>query len=106
MLADDLTAALRSLSFEDRLECGIGMHFSSYERVNNYWVPELFHIRNWENEAYSGVWDEIVVTRETFGASQGTRERSAADSGSARRLAVHNALQDGMMLRNRPQRSN
>jgi hypothetical protein len=74
------------------------MHFSSYERVNDYWVPELFHIRNWQNEAYSEVWDEIVVTRETYGASRDTRERSEADGDSARRLAVHDSLQRGMML--------
>lgn len=97
-LARDLTTVLRSRCFQNPLQGGIGMHFSSYEWVEGYWVPELFHIRNWENEAYSGVQKEIVVTRETYGASQGTRDRSEADSDPARRLVVHKALQDGLML--------
>ena len=96
-LAADLTRALRFRSFANPLQRGIGIHFSSYERVNDYWVPELFHIRNWQNVEYSEVQDEIEVSRETYGASQGI-ERSEADGDSARRLAVHNALQGGMML--------
>ena len=74
------------------------MHFSAYERIDGYWVPELFHIRNWEKETYSAVQEGIIVTRETYGASQGTRDRSEADGDPVQRLVVHKALQDGLMF--------
>jgi hypothetical protein len=97
-LARDLTIALRSRRFQSPVQGGIGMHFSSYEWVEGYWIPELFHIPNWENESYSAVQQEIVVTRETYGGSQDITDRSEADGDPARRLVVHRALQDGLML--------
>src|SRR5215469_14733044 len=87
-LACDLTTALRVRRFRSPSERGIGMHFSAYERIDGYWVPELFHIRNWENETYSAVQEGIIVTRETYGASQGTRDRSEADGDPVQRLVV------------------
>ena len=67
-IASELTTALRARTFRSIRESGIGMHFTAYEKVNGYWIPELFQIRNWEDERYSTVRNEIRVTRETFGA--------------------------------------
>ena len=97
-LAGDMTTALGSVGLQSPLQGGIGMHFSSYEWVEGYWIPELFHIRHWENESYSAVHQEIVVTRETYGASQNITDRSEADGDPARRLVVHRVLQDGSMF--------
>ena len=97
-LAADLTVHLRRRQFRSSLDRGIGMHFSAYEPVDGYWVPELFQIRNWDDESYSTVRDVVVVTRETFGTTKGVRERVEQDKDSVRRLEVHKALQEGAML--------
>ena len=51
--ASDLTHALRKavsqMNFLQPTNAGIGIHFSAYEYVNGYWVPELFLISNWAN---------------------------------------------------------
>lgn len=98
-LARDLTTVLRSRRFQNPLQGGIGMHFSAYEWVEGCWVPELFHIRNWENESYSGVQKEIVLTRETIRSQSGnkrpfrSRQRSCSalgcSQGSPGRLDAH-----------------
>jgi hypothetical protein len=97
-IASELTAALRARTFQNTLERGIGIHFSAYEEVNGYWIPELFHIRNWTDESYSAVHKSVTVTRETFGTTLNTRDRSEADGTPERRLHVYKFLQEGKML--------
>ncbi|SRR5712692_4003572 len=97
-IASELTTALRSRTFQNTLERGMGMHFSAYEELNGCWIPELFHIRNWTDESYSAVRENFEVTRETFGATQNTRDRSGADRTPERRLHVYKFLQEGKML--------
>jgi hypothetical protein len=74
------------------------MHFSAYEEVNGYWIPELFQIRNWTDESYSAVRNSVEVRRETFGATQNIRDRSDADRTPERRLRVHHFLHAEKML--------
>jgi hypothetical protein len=97
-IASELTTALRARTFRNMVEKGIGIHFSAYEEVNGYWIPELFQIRNWTDERYSAVCESFEVTRETFGATQNTRNRSVADRSPKRRLHVYKFLQEGKML--------
>lgn len=97
-IASELTATLRARTFQNTLERGIGIHFSAYEEVNGYWIPELFHIRNWTDESYSAVHKSVTVTRETFGTTLNTRDRSEADGTPERRLHVYKFLQEGKML--------
>ena len=41
-LAADLNGALANLPLTPFLEKGLGIHFTAYERINDYWIPELF----------------------------------------------------------------
>jgi hypothetical protein len=93
-----LTTTLQARTFRNTLERGIGIHFSAYEEVSGYWIPELFHIRNWTDESYSAVRESVEVTRETFGTTQNTRDRSGADGSPERRVQVYKSLQEGKML--------
>ena len=45
-LAGDLTAELLKLKLTGSTG-GIGIHFTAYESINGYWIPELFLISNW-----------------------------------------------------------
>jgi hypothetical protein len=77
---------------------GLGIHFSAYERINDYWIPELFLISNWTDSSYSGVQDRFKAARETYGTVQGINERPADHGDKARRMDVHQALQSGIMF--------
>jgi hypothetical protein len=97
-IAADLTSELSARRFRTPLHRGIGMHFTAYERIRGYWIPELFHIRNWVTPAYDAVDPAgVSVTRETYGAVQRTK-RLDEHREPLYRLAVHRALQSGRML--------
>jgi hypothetical protein len=99
-LASALTNTLRARRFRTPPEGGLGLHFSAYERVGDYWVPELFQIRNWVDESYRQVRpDGFEVRRETYGSILGTPDRSAEDGLPARRMEVHSRLQSDVLLR-------
>jgi hypothetical protein len=99
-LALGLTNALVTRRFRTPPDGGLGLHFSAYERVGNYWVPELFQIRNWVDESYRQVRPAgFEVRRETYGAMAGTSDRSAEDGSPARRMEVHSRLQSAVLLR-------
>jgi hypothetical protein len=77
------------------LDRGIGIHFSAYERVDGYWIPELFHIRNWRDTSYSDLLREgVVSTRQTYGIL--TNDPNVGEHGrNCYRLHVHEYLQSG-----------
>jgi hypothetical protein len=78
---------------------GIGIHFSAYERVRDYWIPELFLISNFEDPNYSSLGaDGVSYSRETHGTMTGI-PRSPEDRLPERRLEVHARLQRGDWLR-------
>jgi hypothetical protein len=77
---------------------GIGIHFTAYEYVNGYWIPELFLISNWIDVSYNSCRPAFTATRETFGAHVGIEERSKGDANPNRRLAVHSALHNDKAL--------
>jgi hypothetical protein len=101
MLAEELTTATNALKrrqFVHPENTGLGIHFTAYERVKDYWIPELFQIRNWTDESYRTVRPEgFVVTRETFGALQ-NEPRTPAHGQPDHRLTVHDALHNGVLL--------
>jgi hypothetical protein len=54
LLAQKLTHAVNTLtrqSFVRPENTGLGIHFTAYERVRDYWIPELFQIQNWTDES-------------------------------------------------------
>jgi len=78
---------------------GVGLHFSAYERMNDYSIPELFHISNWLETSYVGLRpDGVGCTRESWGVITGNG--SSLDHGTAEhRMRVHEHLQGGKWLR-------
>jgi len=80
-------------------EGGVGLHFSCYEWVDNYWVPELFYISNWLNPSYTALRPSgIGCSRETWGLVVG--QPSSLDHGRPEhRARVREHLQGGRWLR-------
>jgi hypothetical protein len=72
-----LNSELSAMRLCEPLAKGIGIHFTAYERVDNYPIPELFVITNFDNTQYSALHaDGIHVTRETYGVAFQTPDRS------------------------------
>jgi hypothetical protein len=98
-LADSLTTLLKKRRFPVELQKGIGLHFTAFESVSGYHVPELFQIRNWADESYARLRpDGFEVRRETYGAAMNTAERSPEHSSDNHRMYVHKRLQEGTLL--------
>lgn len=78
---------------------GLGIHFTAYERVNDYWIPELFLVSNFEDPNYSALRPGGAgYSRETYGTVAGVA-RTPEDRQPERRLRVHDFLQRGGWLR-------
>lgn len=97
-----LTQALRNvvsqMCFYRSTDAGIGIHFSAYEYINSYWIPELFLISNWADTSYSLLRPEgIGLSRETLHTISNCpplpehREEKC-------RLAVHGYLLQGGLI--------
>jgi hypothetical protein len=98
-LASDLSAELRKHVFRRDADKGLGIHFTGYEQVQNYWVPELFHIRNWTDLSYTAVNPAgVVATRETYAILKELPDRPDSHRDPACRLEVRDALQNGIMF--------
>ena len=95
-----LSTELAKRGFQKPTDRGIGIHFTAYEQVEGYWVPELFQIRNWVDPSYSSVrTGDLMVTRETYATLKNLAQREEGDRDDKRRLAVHAALHtEGRML--------
>jgi len=66
-VATHLNEGLVKLHFPNPVDGGIGIHFTTYERINDYWIPELFLISNWKGIPYTDIRPEGVgISRETF----------------------------------------
>ena len=93
-----LDTDLACVRFRRSADSGIGIHFTAYERIGDYWIPELFQITNWANTEYSNVFaDGVRLKRETYGTL--TRQPSSTEDGRTdRRLEVHQALHEGRQL--------
>ena len=98
-LADLLEAWLRTQGVANDARYGVGVHFSAYERIGDYWVPELFLISNFADPNYTSLRPGGVgYSRETFSTITGVL-RSPDDGQPDRRLHVHGFLQEGKWLR-------
>jgi hypothetical protein len=95
VIAGNLTMELRRLRFRRRLDSGIGMHFTAYENVEGYKIPELFVITNFEDTRYAAVIPEFRITRETHAwlIRKAGGGPLVEDGEPNRRLAVRDALQ-------------
>jgi hypothetical protein len=95
-LASSLSAALSHRKYASPLDIGMGLHFTAYERITGYWVPELFLIRNWGDDSCTSIRPGgFEVRRELYGATNNTMQREQSDGTEERRLATHSHLQNG-----------
>ena len=95
-LAAELTAEAKTRVRSANM--GIGIHFTAYEYLEGYWIPELFLVSNWADLSYTSCRPVFTATRETFGTHKGVVERSKDDGNLDRRRAVHSALLNHKVL--------
>ncbi len=97
-LGEKLTHALSGLRVAKPLDRGLGIHLTVYERVRDYWIPEIFVLSNFTDVTYSEVLPQgFRVSRETYATLRQLRQ--ADEHGDpACRLEVHTALQQGIMF--------
>lgn len=90
-----LNTEIPRMRFEHPTHSGIGIHFTAYERVSDYSIPELFQITNWANSQYTEVFpDGFRLKRETF--STATKQESRPEHRSKEcRLQVYEYLKGG-----------
>lgn len=98
-IAANLNQEFGRLSFRKPLDKGIGIHFTAYERISDYWIPELFLISNWTDPSYTDIRPTGVgASRETYHTLKNIP--SAPEHRDPQfRLEVHEALQSGKMFR-------
>ena len=66
-VTNGLNEEISKMHFENNVDAGIGIHLTVYERINDYWIPELFHIRNWGDISYQSVIPKgVCVSRQTY----------------------------------------
>ncbi len=72
-LAIDLQKELDQFTFLDEtgkerpIAKGIGIHFTAYEFIQGFWIPELFLITNWNSLTYTSIDPKKVsASRETY----------------------------------------
>ena len=66
-LQKDLNRELKAIPVRDPKDKGIGIHFSAYERISDYWIPELFYLTNFETAQYKSLApDGVHLGRETY----------------------------------------
>jgi hypothetical protein len=70
--AAGLEQELSRLQLGNGREKGIGIHFTAYEHINDYWIPELFLISNWEGIPYTDIRPTgVEASRETYHTLKG-----------------------------------
>lgn len=100
-LANELATELGRRRFQLPVHRGMGVHFTAYEYISGYWVPELFLVSNWTDRSYTAVKSNgFSVTRETYATLKGLSDRPPEQREARFRREVHSALhQNGVMFR-------
>jgi hypothetical protein len=106
-VAGDLNTLIAALPYDPGrpLATGIGIHFTAYEYVNHYWIPELFLISNFTHDVYHPTLyrDGIHCSRQTYNVIKQIETGQDVASQSEHRdpvfrQYVHQYLQSGKML--------
>jgi hypothetical protein len=94
-----LNQKLSRMVYKEPIHRGIGIHFTAYEPIDGYLIPELFLITNFEDTSYKYLHpDGIRVTRETYGTAFNVDYRGPEHSQSQYRHDVRNFLQADKIL--------
>lgn len=99
-MTDRLNKAICQMAFPERLDSGIGIHFTAYEYVEDYWIPELFLVTNYTDPSYKELaGDGVRLGRQTYHKMKLKRVPAQPEHRESEyRLAVHRHLQAGKML--------
>lgn len=98
-LANSLQEELSRITLKDPLSKGIGIHFTAYERIDGYLIPELFAITNFSSIAYQELLPSGVrATRETYGVAFSVSERPSDHGLPQYRHQVRGFLENGFYL--------
>jgi hypothetical protein len=65
-LSADLSSELSRQTFVQDIDKGIGIHFTAYEHIDEYWIPELFLVSNFTDPSYTAVQNVVGVSRQTY----------------------------------------
>lgn len=96
--AAQLEKELSKMHFARPTDAGVGIHFTAYEYINDYWVPELFLISNWADPSYTTLRSNGVgASRETYHTITAQPPRDEHRETDCR-LQVHAFLQEGKFL--------
>jgi hypothetical protein len=101
--AAQLTTELSRRKFANPRHSGLGIHFTAYEYIDGYWIPELFVLSRWTDATYRDVLPDFRfrVTRETYATLRGIDPpdgRSSEVGQAAFRREVHAALHDAPLM--------
>lgn len=104
VMTEMLDEAISKMTLRRPLDAGIGIHFTAYEYINNYWIPEFFLLSNFEDPSYESLHsDGVHLSRETYHHIDRNLPGPQPEHREAKyRLAVHQYLQQvgGMLLYN------
>jgi hypothetical protein len=101
--AATLTREFQRCKFANSRDSGLGIHFTAYEEINGYQIPELFLLSSWTDQSCQAVLPayEFRVTRETYATLKGLKPpdgRSPEFGQPTYRLELHKALQDQPLM--------
>jgi hypothetical protein len=97
-IANRLNERIARQRFVLPIHRGIGIHFSSYENVDGFWIPELFLIANW-HPPYQKVAGMVTASRHTYHWVTNQRNGNVGTHGQQRfRLRVREFLNNNGML--------
>ncbi len=98
-IGHQLNEILPKLGLRDPLQAGIGIHFTAFELIDGYRIPELFAITNFESPDYAALHqDGIHVTRETYGVAFQDPARPPEHGDTKHRHKVRTYLDSGNVL--------
>lgn len=98
-LAVALNHEISRLPLPRDVDKGIGIHFSAYEWIGGYWIPEMFHISNWGDTTYSSLRSTGVGASRDMSGGISSQILGQGDTLEARRRLVHQAILGGMLVR-------
>jgi hypothetical protein len=64
-LKEKLNITLKGIRFKNMIDSGIGLHITSYEYIDGFWIPELFLISNYKDESYKDI-GTLSYSRNTY----------------------------------------
>jgi hypothetical protein len=84
-LKEELSSKMGSMRFDRPVDARIGLHFTAYEHIGGYWIPEMYFITNSTNPPKLGLGRETYHTVVNVAADMKHSEERC-------RLTVHDYL--------------